>query len=207
MKIAIIGATGFIGKGILAESLNRGHEVTAIVREPQKLSAHPKLTRKQGEVTNLQELTSQLPAHDVVISAFNPGKDSTGKGAEAILQATRESKVPRLLVVGGAGTLETEPGKRVVDQPNFPSEWKDGALKTAAFLELLRKEQEVDWVFLSPPAMIAPGERTGAFRLGKDQLLIDEHGQSKISIEDYAVAMLDEVEKPLHSRTRFTVAY
>ena len=207
MKIAIIGATGFVGSGILVEALHRGHDVTAIERNAGKLPAHPKLTPAKGDVTDPNELASLIRGHDLVISAFNPGKDESGKGTRSIIDAVKQSDVERLLVVGGAGTLEVAPGKRLVDHPDFPAEWKDGALKTAAFLDQLRGEAEVDWVFVSPAAMIAPGERTGNYRVGGDQLLVGEDGQSRISIEDYAVAMVDEAEKPQHSRARFSVAY
>ncbi len=207
MKIALIGATGFIGSGILSESLNRGHDVTAVVSSPEKLPTHNRLTPVKGDATDSEALTPLIDRHDVVISAFNPGKDESGKGISSIIEAVKRSSVKRLLVVGGAGTLEIAPGKRLVDQPDFPSEWKAGALRTAEFLDQLRTEKELNWVFLSPAAMIAPGERTGKYRVGGDQLLIGSDGQSRISIEDYAVAMLDEVEHPKHERTRFTVAY
>ncbi len=207
MKIALIGATGFIGSGILSESLNRGHDVTAVVSSPEKLPTQNHLTPVKGDAIDSEALTPLIDGHDVVISAFNPGKDESGKGIPSIIEAVKRSSVKRLLVVGGAGTLEIAPGKRLVDQPDFPSEWKAGALRTAEFLDQLRAEKELNWVFLSPAAIIAPGERTGKYRVGGDQLLIGSDGQSRISIEDYAVAMLDEVERPKHERTRFTVAY
>ena len=207
MKIALIGATGFIGSGILSESLNRAHEVTAISTNPAKLPSHAKLTPVQGDVTDTEVLASLIKNHDLVISAFNPGKDESGTGSQSIIDAVKRSNVERLLVVGGAGTLEVAPGKRVLDTPDFPSEWKGGALRTAAFLELLRAEPELNWVFLSPAAVIAPGERTGTYRVGGDQLITGADGQSRISIEDYAHARLNEAEKPQHSRARFAVAY
>ncbi len=207
MKIALIGATGFIGSGILSESLNRGHDVTAVVSSPEKLPTQNHLTKVKGDAIDSEALTPLIDGHDVVISAFNPGKDKSGKGIPSIIEAVKRSSVKRLLVVGGAGTLEIAPGKRLVDQPDFPSEWKAGALRTADFLDQLRAEKELNWVFLSPAAVIAPGERTGKYRVGGDQLLIGSDGQSRISIEDYAVAMLDEVEHPKHARTRFAVAY
>lgn len=207
MKLAIIGATGLVGTRILSESLDRGHEVTAIVRNPERLPTHPKLKAARGDATKPAELASLVAGQDVVISAFNPGTDERGTGTRAIIDAVKRSKVERLLVVGGAGTLEIAPGKRLVDQPDFPAQWKDGALRTAAFLDQLRAETELDWAFVSPGAMLAPGERTGNYRVGGDQLLTDSHGQSRISLEDYAVAMLDEIERPRHHRKRFSVAY
>ena len=206
MKIAIIGATGFVGSGILSESLDRGHEVTAIVTNPEKLPNHPALTPSKTDATDAAALARAVAGHDVVISAFNPGKDPDGKGLHSIIEAVKGVN-GRLLAVGGAGTLEVAPGRRLVDQPDFPAEWKDGALKTAAFLDQLRGESELDWVFLSPAAMLAPGERTGEYRVGGDRLMTGADGESRISIQDYAVAMLDEAETPRHHRQRFSVAY
>ena len=207
MKIAIIGATGLVGTKVLSESLDRGHEVTAIVRNPEKLPAHPKLGAVRGDATNPAELASLVAGHDVVISAFNPGKDERGMGAQSIIDAAKRSGVERLLVVGGAGSLEIAPGKRLVDQPDFPAQWKDGALRTAAFLDQLRGETDLDWAFVSPAATLATGERTGHYRVGGDQFMTDSDGESRISLEDYAVAMLDEAECPRHHRRRFSVAY
>ena len=153
MKIAIIGATGLVGAKILSEGLDRGHEVTAIVRNPERLPTHPKLTAARGDATEPAELASLVAGHDVVISAFNPGLDESGMGAKSIIDAVKRSKVERLLVVGGAGSLEIAPGKRLVDQPNFPARWKYGALRTADFLDQLRGETELDWAFVSPAAM------------------------------------------------------
>ena len=207
MKIALIGATGFVGAKILAECLDRDHNVTAIVSNASALPSSPKLHAVEVDATDAGALAQTVADHDVVISAFNPGKDSDGTGTQAIIDGVRQSGVGRLLAVGGAGTLEIAPGQRLVDQPDFPAEWKDGALKTAAFLEQLRAEQDVDWTFVSPAANLAPGERTGNYRTGGDQLLTDDEGESRISLEDYAVAMLDEAERPAHHRARFSVAY
>jgi putative NADH-flavin reductase len=207
VKIAIIGATGLVGTKILSESLDRGHEVTAIVRNPETLPMHPKLRAAKGDATEPAKLASLVAGHDVVISAFNPGKDERGTGARSIIDAVKRAEVERLLVVGGAGSLEVAPGKRLVDQPDFPAQWKDGALRTADFLDQLRGETNLDWTFVSPAAMLAPGERTGHYRVGGDQFMTDSDGESRISLEDYAVAMLDEAERPQHHRKRFSVAY
>ncbi len=207
MKIVIIGATGLTGSRILSEALDRGHQVTAIIRNPGTLPAHQHLTAVPCDVTRPADLAGLMAGHDVVISAFNPGKDESGTGTRSIIDAVKTSGVGRLLVVGGAGSLEVAPGERVVDQPGFPEEWKAGALKTAAFLDELRGEAALDWVFVSPAAMLAPGERTGKYRVGGDQLMTDDDGQSRISLEDYAVAMLDEAGRPQHHRARFSVAY
>jgi putative NADH-flavin reductase len=181
--------------------------VTAIVTDPAKLPEHVNLTGVAGDATNSAVLATVVAGHDVVISAFNPGRYPSGTATQSIIDGVKISGVGRLLTVGGAGTLEIAPGKRLLDQPDFPAEWKQGALRTAAFFDQLRQEREVDWVFLSPAAMLAPGTRTGNYRVGKDQLMTDANGESRISLEDYAVAMLDEAERPQHHRERFAVAY
>lgn len=207
MKIAIIGATGYSGSKILAEALGRGHEVAAIVRSVERLQAHPRLKALRGDATEPDSLAPLLAGQEVVVSAFNPGRDETGRGAASILEAAKRSGVPRLVVVGGAGSLEVAPGRRLLDQPDFPAPWKEGAVRTAAFLGALRAEPAIDWTFVSPAAALVPGERTGRYRLGGDSLLTDEKGESRISLEDYAVALLDEIERPRHRRQRFSVAY
>ena len=207
MKIALIGATGNVGSKILAEAVQRGHHVTAIVTDPAKLAARENLAVTAADATDADALARAVAGHDSVIGAFNPSRDPDGSGTRAIVAGVKRARVKRLLVVGGAGSLLLPSGERVIDQPDFPAAWKGGALLTAAFLDHLREEREVDWVFLSPAAMLAPGERTGAYRVGKDHLLTDAGGESRISQEDYAVAMLDEVERPQHHRERFTVAY
>lgn len=213
MKVALIGATGFVGSAILKEALDRGHEVTAIVRHPEKLTPHPKLHPQKGDVYNEDEVARVVAGHDAVISAFNPGWGNQDiynqqvKGTKAIINGVKKAGIKRLLFVGGAGSLEVKPGVQALDLPSFPAEYKQGALATREALNLLRKEAGLDWSFLSPSADIAPGQRTGKFRLGKDQMLKDANGQSRISTEDYAMAMIDEVEKPTHVRQRFTVGY
>lgn len=175
MKIAVIGATGFVGSHILTEALDRKHEVTAIVQHPERLPVRVDLTAKKGDVLDVDGLADLLAGHDAVIAAYNPGKEATDRyeamvaGAKAIIAATKKARVKRLLVVGGAGSLEIAPGQQVIDQPGFPEEWKGGALGTREFLYLLREEPELEWTFLSPANMLQPGERTGAFRLGGDQ--------------------------------------
>lgn len=213
MKIALIGATGFVGSAILKEALERGHEVTAIVRHPDKLQAHPKLHAKKGDVYSADEVARLVSGHDAVISAFNPGWSDPEiynhqvKGTESIIKGVKQAGVKRLLFVGGAGSLEVKPGVQSVDLPQFPAEYKQGALATRDALNMLRKETSLEWSFLSPSADLSPGQRTGKFRLGKDQLLKDAKGESRVSVEDYSVAMLDEVERPAHIRQRFTVGY
>jgi putative NADH-flavin reductase len=213
MKIAVIGATGFVGSAIVQEALERGHEVTAIVRNPDKLTPHVNLHPKQGDVYNEGEVVRLVAGHDAVISAFNPGWTNPDiysqqiKGTQTIIDGVKKAGVKRLLFVGGAGSLEVKPGVQSVDLPEFPAEYKQGALATREALNLLRKEPNLDWSFLSPSADLFPGQRTGKFRLGTDQLLADSQGKSRISVEDYAMAMIDEVEKPKHICRRFTVGY
>jgi putative NADH-flavin reductase len=213
MKIALIGATGYIGSAILQEALDRGHEVTAIVRDPTKLKAHPKLHPQKGDVYNADEVGRLVAGHDAVISAFNPGWGNPDiynqqvRGTRAIINGVKKAGVKRLLFVGGAGSLEVKPGVHAVDLQGFPAEYKQGALATREALNTLRKEPSLEWSFLSPSADISPGQRTGKFRLGTDQMLKDVNGQSRISTEDYAMAMIDEIEHPAHIRQRFTVGY
>lgn len=213
MKIALIGATGFVGSAILKEALDRGHEVTAIVRHPEKLPLHSKLHPLRGDIYNADEVARLVAGHDAVISAFNPGWSDPDiynqqvKGTEAIINGVKKAGVRRVLWVGGAGGLEVKPGVHAVDTPEFPKDWKQGSLATREALNLLRKESSLDWSYLSPSADLSPGQRTGKFRLGKDQLLLDANGQSRISVEDYAMTMINEVEKPAHIRQRFTVGY
>ncbi|HSV35836.1 MAG TPA: NAD(P)-dependent oxidoreductase [Ramlibacter sp.] len=212
MKIALIGASGFIGSALLKEALARGHQVTALVTQPAKLTAAPGLTPAKADVHATDALTAQLKGHDLVLSAFSghaqaDTQDYYLRGIRSILAATRRAGVARLLVVGGAGSLEVAPGLQLLDTPQFPAAYKGTAEGARQALHLLRDEAGLDWTMLSPSAVIAPGERTGRFRLGRDTLLSNEQGESRISVEDFAVAFLDEVEKPAHSRQRFTVGY
>ncbi len=213
MKIALIGATGFVGAAILQEALDRGHEVTAIVLNPEKLQAHPKLHPQKGDVYNEDQMARLVAGQDAVISAFNPGWSNPDiynqqiKGTRAIISGVKRAGIKRLLFVGGAGSLEVKPGVQSVDLPGFPAEYKQGALATREALTMLRQEAGLEWSVLSPSADLFPGQRTGQFRLGTDQLLKDADGKSRISVQDYAMAMIDEVEKPKHIRRRFTVGY
>lgn len=201
-SIALIGASGNAGARILKELSDRGHQVTAIARNPERIAALPGVTAVQGDLSDAAGLAAHLEGHDAIISSVK----FLATDFDLLLEAVRASGVKRYLVVGGAGSLEIAPGKRLVDQPDFPAPYKDEALKGAAFLDLLKTVDDLDWTFLSPSALFAPGERSGRFRLGKDQLLTTESGSS-ISFEDYAIAMADEIEKPQHLRQRFTVGY
>lgn len=214
-KIVLIGATGYVGSAILKEALGRGHQVKAIVRHPEKiLLSSPNLKVVGGDVTDTDFLARELSGVDAAISAFNPGWKNpnifkeTLQGYESILGAVRKSGVPRLLVVGGAGSLLVAPGRPLMGEEDVPQHLLPGIRSLAqVYTDSLLPEKTVDWVYLSPSANLAPGERTGKFRLGKDYLLIDEKGESTISVEDYAVAMIDELEQEKHHRERFTVGY
>lgn len=202
MKIALIGATGNAGSRILAELSRRGHAVTAIARHPEKVLALPGVVPAKADVDDVRGLVAVLKGHDAVISSVH----FTASDPQKLIQAVHESGVPRYLVVGGAGSLEVAPGVKLIDTPQFPALYKAEAAAGSAFLDLLRTETALDWTFLSPSAMFVPGKRSEKFRLGGDQLLSSDSGSS-ISFEDYAIAMVDEIEKPAHSRRRFTVGY
>jgi putative NADH-flavin reductase len=202
MKVALIGATGNSGSRILTELLARGHEVLALARHTEKIPAQQGLRTANVDVGQRDELASLLAGSDAVISAV---KFKDAEPSE-LIKAVRSAGVKRYLVVGGAGSLELSPGVREVDGPNFPPHVRPEALKGADFLAQLRAS-DLQWTFLSPSRMFIAGDRTGTFRLGTDQLLFDATGRSGISFEDYAIAMVDELEKPKHLCARFTVGY
>lgn len=212
MKIALIGATGFIGSALLEEALARGHQVTALAAHPEKLQARDKLDAQASDVLDTARLTTQLKGHDAAITAFSGHAQSNTydyylQGIGSIVAAAKEAHAPRLLVVGGAGSLEVAPGVQALDTPSFPEQYKATAEGARQALYLLRGETTLDWTMLSPSALIAPGQRTGTFRLGGEQMLFGADGKSCVSVEDYAVAMIDELERPAHRRQRFTVGY
>ncbi len=220
MKVALIGATGFVGAKVLDEALSRGHEVTAIVRKPEALTGRKGVTAVKADVHDVGALAEALKGHDAVISAFNPGRQTAGgdevtqlhmNGHKAIVAAVKASGVTRFLAVGGAASLKTPEGVEYLDSPEFPKEYepfKGGIRGTRALYYLLKDEPEgLDWVFVAPSVFLLPGERTGTYRAGKDHVLYDASGRSHISLEDYAVAMIDELERPAHHRERFTVGY
>lgn len=217
-KVVLIGASGFVGNAILNELLERGHEVTAIVRHPEKVKAdNPRLSVVGMDVEDSARLTDVCKGHDAVISAYNPGwgnpdmYEDTLRVYPKILNAVKASGTGRLLIVGGAGSLFVKPGVRLVDTGTLPETWLPGVKSLAKFyLETLVHEQDLDWVFFSPAANLGnlqPGVRTGKFRLGKDDLIVDEKGDSFISVEDYAMAMVDELEQKNHHKERFTIGY
>jgi len=211
-KVALLGATGFVGSAILKEALDRGHTVIAIARDPEKLEKRDGLIPTKGDVYDTTSLAGLIEGIDALISAFNPGWKNPNlyedqvRGTKSILSAVKEADIKRVLWVGGAGGLEVKPGVRVVDDPALP-DWVPGSLATINALDQLGKEPDLEWTFLAPSAEMKPGERTGKFRLGGDQLLVDSAGHSRISVQDFAVAMIDELERPRHLHQRFTVGY
>ena len=213
MKVAIIGATGFVGRRVVDEALARGLQVTAIARQKKDLPDNANLTIALGDVADGPWLAQQLAGHDVVISAYNPGwaeadlYEKTAKGAQQILAAVKQSAVKRLLYVGGAGSLEVAPGVELVDTPQFPENIRPGAQAVRDLRNALKKETPLDWTYLSPAALLEPGKRTGQFRLGTTQLLMKGDAPANISVEDLAVAIIDEVEKPQFIKAQFTAAY
>lgn len=214
-NVVLIGASGFVGTAILEELLNRGYCVTAVVRNPEKMTIrNANLSVVKADVSDVNTLAAVCKGKDAVVSAYNPGwanpdiYEETLKNYPLILEAVRKSGVKRLLCVGGAGTLFCAPGIRVVDSGAIPAEIMGGAKSLGEFyLNTLCNEKEIDWVFFSPAGSLEPGKRTGKFRLGKDDLIVDETGKSHISVGDYAMAMVDELEQANHHRERFTIGY
>lgn len=213
MKIALIGATGFVGSPVLVELLSRGHHVTVLARHPGKLTTQTNLTVVEANALNADQVAQAVAGHDAVVSAYNPGwtepqiHDLFLQGSRAIVDGVKRSGVKRLLVVGGAGSLFVAPGVQLVDTPPFPAEYKQGALAAREALNQLKQEDTLDWTFVSPPIALAPGARTGHYRTGLDNLLpgVGE-APAGISVADLAVAIVDEIETPRHVKQRFTVA-
>ena len=217
-NVVLIGATGFVGSAILNEVLARGHKVTAVVRNAAKLPKNDNLTAVEEDVANVDAIANIAKGKDAVISAYNPGWNNPQMGKindenyPKIVEAVKKSGVKRLLIVGGAGTLFVKPGVRVVDTGVIPDAIIDAVRSLGNFyLNYLTKEHDLDWVFFSPAGAFEDadkGKRTGKFRLGKDDLIVDPAtGTSHISVQDYAIAMVDELEKPAHHKERFTIGY
>jgi uncharacterized protein len=214
-NIVLIGASGFIGSAILKEALDRGHSVKAVVRHPEKIKIiHKNLVVEQGDVSFIETVMRKCKGADSVISAYNPGWTNpdiaieTSRVYRTILEGIRQSGVKRFLVVGGAASLYISPGKRLMDAGVIPESFLPTVKALADFyLKDLTEEKVIDWIFFSPAGNIAPGERTGKFRLGKDDMILDSEGKSNISVQDYAVAMIDELEQHTHTRERFTIGY
>ncbi|MBF1437586.1 NAD(P)-dependent oxidoreductase [Hoylesella nanceiensis] len=216
--IILIGASGFVGSAILEEALNRGHKVTALVRNPEKIQVkNENLTVLAVDATDVEALSKVVAGKDAVISAYNPGWGNPRLYEEIlenypkIIEGVKKAGVQRLLVVGGAGVLYVQPGMRLMDSGTLPAELMPAVNgEGELFLNVLSKENDIDWVYFAPPANLGnmgKGIRTGKYRLGTDTLLVDEKGDSFISVEDYAVAMIDELEQEAHHKALFTAAY
>jgi putative NADH-flavin reductase len=212
MKIAVFGAGGRIGSRIVDEALYRGHDVTAVVRHPEDYTKiHDHLKVAKADLFNSQDVETGAFDQDAVVSAYSP---TSGAAVSSITEVTvpllnglKQAGVKRLIIVGGAGSLEVAPGKQLVDQPGFPEAYKPGSLAHREALKIYQKEKDLEWTYVSPSAEIAPGIRTGKFRTGTNQLLTDAQGKSFITMEDYAVAVIDEIENPMHIREQMTVGY
>lgn len=214
MKVALIGATGRVGRRLLEEAASRGHFVVAISRRADTLPAHERVRPVALDIADTAALAEAFRGADAVLHSFRSGRDGSiedridgqRQGTAAILAAARQASVRRILAVGGAGTLLVN-GVRNMDRPEFPAAWQGGAQSTALIKDMLRAEPGLDWTFLCPAHNLVDGPRTGQFRLGLDEMIMRPDGDSRISTADYAVALIDELERPQHSGRRFTVGY
>lgn len=212
MKIALIGASGFVGSALLKEAARRNHSITAFARNADKIGAEPGVTRKSIDVNDQAALETALAGHDLILSAFNGGwsdPDIYRKhmvGSKAIADTSAKLGV-RLIEIGGAGSLYAPDGTQFVDGADFPAQFKQGATAARDVLTALKSSSGLDWTYVSPPFSFQQGTRTGNYRTGHDHPVFDEQGQSQISVEDFAVAVLDEAEKHKFPMQRFTVGY
>ncbi len=207
MKVVLIGATGKSGRRILSELIARGHGVTAVARNPVDLPAGIKIHR--DDLSSADKIAAIIKGADAVVSAYAPPQDDTDQliaVTERQIEAVKKAGNPRLIVVGGAGSLEVAPGVPLLKSGHLPDPWLPIATSHEKALRLLEKS-DINWTYFSPAAFFEPGERTGKFRLGKRNLVADEKGNSRISLEDYAIALVDELEKPAHERQQFTIGY
>jgi putative NADH-flavin reductase len=216
MKIVLFGATGNVGRRIAVEAIRRGHELIGVVRDPSGVeSPDARVILREGDATDAHQIATLVRGADAVVSAISPRPNARGLPApslaansRALIEGLKRAAVRRVLFVGGAGSLEVAPGRQLLDQPGFPDAYKAEALAGREALEIWRTQADgLDWTYLSPAAEIGPGERSGRYRTTRDQLLVDAAGKSFITFEDYAVAVLDELEQPRHIGERFGVAY
>ncbi|HTR11041.1 MAG TPA: NAD(P)H-binding protein [Paraburkholderia sp.] len=215
LKIALFGATGMVGSRIVAEAARRGHKVSALVRQPERVAAAPELAgpnieAAKADLLDAASVGAAVRGHDVVASAYAPPKDRLGDlliASRALVEGVRAAGLRRLVVVGGAGSLEVAPGKQLVDTDGFPDAYKAIALAHREAFDYYRTVTDIDWTFFAPAAIIAPGERTGTLRTGAQTLIADANGESRISAEDYAIAFVDELEQGRFIRQIATGAY
>ncbi|WP_321928348.1 NAD(P)-dependent oxidoreductase [Paraburkholderia guartelaensis] len=210
LKIALFGATGMVGSRIAAEAARRGHQVSALVRQPERVAAAPNIHAAKADLLDAASVAAAVRGHDVVASAYAPPKDQLDDllvASRALVEGERTAGLKRLVVVGGAGSLEAAPGKQLVDTDGFPDAYKAIALAHREAFDYYRTVSDIDWTFFAPAAIIAPGERTGTFRTGANALIADVKGESRISAEDYAIAFVDELEQGRFIRQIATVAY
>ncbi|MEU6414648.1 NAD(P)H-binding protein [Microbispora sp. NPDC046933] len=210
MRITVFGATGNVGRRVVAEAVSRGHEVTGVARNPVRLAGLPAQAHARvGDATDVDDVVALAAGQDLVITATCPAPGDENQlvtVATTLLAACAKTGV-RLLLVGGAGSLTVEGGGLLMDQVGYPPFLLPIAAACVGQLAACRADTTADWAYLSPADLLVPGERTGLYRVGADELVVDADGQSRISMEDLAVALLDEAERPRHHRTRFTVAY
>ncbi len=208
MNVVLYGATGKSGSRILTELLSRGHNVTAVARNPAGLPQGVKAMK--DDLSDVSKIAAIISGVDAVVSAYAPPPDDTDQllgVTERQIEALRKvDKNTRLIVVGGAGSLEVAPGVTILQSGHLPAEWVAIATSHEKALRLLEKSA-INWTYFSPAGFFEPGERTGKFRLGTNQLIADAQGNSRISMEDYAIALVDELEKPANQRARFTIGY
>jgi uncharacterized protein len=211
MNVAVLGATGNIGRRLVSEALERGHRVTALARHAQSMPPHPGLHARSTDLHDAWELEDALREKDALLSCVGPGAGEPAvvvvDAARAVAAACMRTGLRRVLIIGGAGSLSVKPGLELLNTDTFPEASREIALAHHAALEIWRKVKELDWTVISPPALIFPGLRTGRYRTGHNDLLVDEHGQSRISTEDFASGTLDELEKRAHVHERITFAY
>jgi putative NADH-flavin reductase len=216
MKLVLFGATGNVGQRVVTEALGRGHEVVGVVRDPDAVQSPDRRVKLvKGDATNADSVAKIVRGADAVVSAISPRPNARGLPApslaansRALIKGLRDAKVKRVLYVGGASSLEVAPGKVLADMPDFPEIYREEAREGREALAIWRSEAKgLDWTYLSPAVEIAPGKRTGKYRTTDDKLLVDDKGKSFITFEDYAAAVLDELERPKHVAKRFGVAY
>jgi putative NADH-flavin reductase len=209
MNVALYGSTGKAGSRILMELVSRGHRVTAIARNPARLQGITGISARKDDLSDTSKVAEAIEGADAVISAYGPPPANTEEIVDVtqrLVEAVKQAGRPRLLVVGGAGGLNVAPGVSLLDSGYLPDAYKPIAKSHVRALNVLRAS-DIDWTYLAPAAYFEPGERTGKFRLGKDELIANEKQESRISMEDYAIALVNELEKPEHRQQRFSVGY